>query len=132
MIERFNNMEMNKRKDERFFVVDDVIVVLRNKSPKIGRVKDISMGGLSFEHIHGEDLERESSERDISLWLNGFSMGDIPCRVVYNISISTPPEYDFLTIHLKTKRCGIRFETLTNNQREQLGFFLKTYTRRSA
>jgi hypothetical protein len=123
---------MDKRKNERFFAVDDVIVILRNKSRKIGRARDISMGGLSFEHIHGEDLERDHPERDISLWLDGFSMNDIPCRVVYDISISTPPEYDFLTIRLKTRRCGIRFEALTDAQREQLDFFLKTYTRGSA
>ncbi len=122
-------METDKRKDERVLVGDEVIVALQNKSSRVGRVKDISIGGLSFEHIYDEDLEREPSKRDLSLWVNDFSMLNIPCRVVYDIPISEPPEYDNLTIHFKTRRCGVQFETLTEPQRAQLDFFFKTYTR---
>jgi hypothetical protein len=125
---RLNGMETDKRKDERVLVGDEVIVALRNKSSRVGRVKDISVGGLSFEHIYDEDLEREPSKRDLSLWVNNFSMFNLPCRVVYDIPISEPPEYDILTIHFKTRRCGVQFETLTEHQRAQLDYFLRTYT----
>ena len=118
---------MDKRKSTRFLVRDDVVVVLRNKRSKIGRVRDIGTGGLSFEHIHGENSNLESPAKDISLWVNDFSVSHIPCRVVYDIPIGTPPEYDFLTIRLKTRRCGIQFETLPENQQAQLDSFLKTY-----
>lgn len=121
-------METEKRKDKRVLVGDEVIVALRNKSSRVGRVKDISIGGLSFEHIYDEDLEREPLKRDLSLWVNNFSMFNLPCRVVYDIPISEPPEYDILTIHFKTRRCGVQFETLTEYQRAQLDYFLKTYT----
>ncbi|OGP93796.1 MAG: hypothetical protein A2157_12400 [Deltaproteobacteria bacterium RBG_16_47_11] len=63
-------METEKRKDERFLVGEEVIVALRNKSSRVGRVKDISMGGLSFEHIYDEDLEGDPSKRDVSLWVD--------------------------------------------------------------
>jgi hypothetical protein len=128
LIQRLNEMETEKRKDKRVLVGDEVIVALRNKSSRVGRVKDISIGGLSFEHIYDEDLEREPSKRDLSLWVNNFSMFNLPCRVVYDIPISEPPEYDILTIHFKTRRCGVQFETLTEHQRAQLDYFLKTYT----
>ncbi len=62
-------METDKRKDDRFLVGEEVIVALRNKSSRVGRVKDISMGGLSFEHIYDEDLEGDPSKRDVSLWV---------------------------------------------------------------
>jgi hypothetical protein len=129
IIERVNEMETDKRKNDRFLVGDEVIVALRNKSSRVGRVKDISMEGLCFEHIYDEDLEREPSKRDISLWVNNFSMLDIPCRVVYDILISEPPEYDIVTLHFKTRKCGVQFETVAENQRTQLDYFLKTYTR---
>jgi hypothetical protein len=87
------------------------------------------MGGLSFEHIYDEELEQEPSERDVSLWVNNYSMTDIPCRVVYDIPISEPPEYDYLTVHFKTRRCGIQFGKLTENQETQLNFLLKTHTK---
>ena len=120
-------MEMDKRKSTRFLVTDDVVVVLRDKRSKIGRVRDIGMGGLSFEHVHGENSNLESSKRDISLWVNDFSVSHIPCKVVYDIPIGTPPEHDFLTIRHKTRRCGIQFEALLENQKAQLDLFLKTY-----
>jgi hypothetical protein len=122
-------METDKRKDKRFLVGEEVIVALRNKSSRVGRVKDISMGGLSFEHIYDEDLEGESSKRDVSLWVDNYRMADIPCRVVYDIPISEPPEYDYLSVHFKTRRCGIQFGELTVNQETQLDFFLKTHTK---
>jgi len=122
-------MEADKRKKERFLVGEEVIVALRNKSSRVGRVKDISMGGLSFEHIYDEDLEGDSSKRDISLWADNDSMADIPCKVVYDIPINEPPEYDYLSVHFKTRRCGIQFEKLTENQETQLDSFLKTHTK---
>jgi hypothetical protein len=122
-------METDKRRDERFLVGEEVIVALRNKSSRVGRVKDISMGGLSFEHIYDEDLEGNPSKRDVSLWVDNYRMADIPCRVVYDIPISEPPEYDYLSVHFKTRRCGVQFGELTENQETQLDFFLKTHTK---
>lgn len=66
-------METDKRKDEWFLVGEEVIVALRNRSSRVGRVKDISMGGLSFEHIYDEDLEGDPSEREVSLWVDNYS-----------------------------------------------------------
>ena len=123
-------MEADKRRNDRFLVGDEVIVALRNKSSRVGRVKDVSMEGLSFEHIYDEDMEREPSKRDISLWVNNFSVLGIPCRVVYDIPISEPPEYDLVTIHFKTRRCGVQFETLVEDQKAQLDHFLKTYAKK--
>jgi len=120
-------MEEDKRKDKRFLVGEEVIVALRNSSSRVGRVKDISMGGLSFEHIYDEELEEDPSKRDVSLWADNHSMADIPCRVVYDIPISEPPEYDYLTLHFRTRRCGVQFEKLTENQETQLDSFLKTH-----
>jgi hypothetical protein len=122
-------MATDNRKDKRFSMGEEVIVALRNKSSRVGRVKDISMGGLSFEHIYDEELEQEPSKRDVSLWVDSYSMTDIPCRVVYDIPISEPPEYDYLTVHFKTRRCGIQFIKLTKNQETQLDYFLKSHTK---
>ena len=122
-------MEEDKRKDKRFLVGEEIIVALRNSSSRVGRVKDISMGGLSFEHIYDEELEEDPSKRDVSLWTDNHSVADIPCRVVYDIPISEPPEYDYLTVHFRTRRCGVQFEKLTENQETQLDSFLKSHTK---
>jgi c-di-GMP-binding flagellar brake protein YcgR len=122
-------MGTDKRKDKRFLVGEEVIVALRNSSSRVGRVKDISRGGLSFEHIYDEELEEDPSKRDVSLWADNHSMADIPCRVVYDIPIGEPPEYDYLTVHFRTRRCGVQFEKLTENQENQLDSFLKTHAK---
>jgi hypothetical protein len=123
-------MEEDKRKDNRFLVGEEVIVALRNSSSRVGRAKDISMGGLSFEHIYDEDLGGDLSKSDVSLWVDDYSMADIPCKVIYDIPISEPPEYDYLTVHFRTRRCGVQFGELTESQETQLDFFLKTHTKR--
>jgi len=125
-------MRTEQRKTIRFLVEANIIVALRNESTKIGKLKDISMGGLSFEHIYDEQLTLEPLKRDLFLWANVFSLSKIPCRVVYNIPMGTPPEYESLPIHFITRRCGVQFETLSEGQRTQLDFFLKTYTKGTA
>src|SRR4030042_2246125 len=121
-------MGTEQRKNIRFLVKNNIIVALRNGSTKIGKVKDISMGGLSFEHIYDEPLNLEPLKREVFLWVNEFSLSKIACRVVYDIPMGTPPEYKSLHIHFITRRCGVQFETLSEDQSTQLDFFLKTCT----
>jgi hypothetical protein len=125
-------MKIDRRKNIRFLVQDDVIAVLQNGSIKIGQVKDISIGGLSFDHIYDENLRQEPFKRDIVLLANEFYLSKVPCRVVYDIPVPTPIEYQSLIIGLTTRRCGIQFETLSEDQISQLDSFLKTYTKRPA
>ena len=125
-------MLTEQRNSIRFLAQDNTIVALRNNSTKIGRVKDISKGGLSFEHIYEKDSEWDPLEKTLFLWTNGFSMSKVPCRVVYDILAPTPTEYESLTIRLITRRCGVKFEALPEDQMEQLDFFLKTYTQGTA
>ena len=125
-------MGPEQRNDIRLLAQDNVIVALRNSSTKIGKVKDISKGGLSFEHTYQEDLTREPSKKGILIWMNGFWMSTVPCRVVYDIPVPTPAEYGSLTIRLITRRCGIQFEAFSEDQIAQLDFFLKTYTKEAA
>lgn len=122
-------MSNEQRKNIRFLAQDNAMVALRGKFTKIGRVQDISMGGLAFEHIDDEKPNSETSRRDILLWVNGFRSSKLPGRIVYDIPIAPPNEYQEFIIHLITKRCGVEFETLSEDQASQLDFFLKTYTK---
>jgi hypothetical protein len=121
-------MGSENRKSIRFFVQDNVNVALRGKFTKIGRVKDISMEGLAFEHIDDENQNSETTRRDIHLWVNGFSLSKLSGRIVYDVPLATPKEYQEFFIHLITRRCGVQFEALSGEQASQLDFFLKTYT----
>ena len=123
---------MDKRKYHRFSVEENVIVALQNGLNRIGKVKDISLGGLSFEHVYEEDLIGGDSRKSLTVWINDVNLPKIPCKIVYNNPLQTPSEYNSLAIRLITKRCGIQFESLTDQQIAQLDSFLRTYAKSEA
>lgn len=125
-------MKANQRKNSRFSVQDDVIAALKNGFTKIGKVKDISTGGLSFEHIENEISKHESFERNIILLVNGFCLPKVPCRVVYDIPVSTSDEYQAFPVLFITRRCGVKFERLSEDQKMELDRFIETYTQGNA
>jgi hypothetical protein len=124
-------MGKERRKHPRFFAEDNTLVALKNGFNRIGKVRDIGLGGLSFEHIYKETFNQECLQQ-LTLWINDFRLTKIPCRIVYDISLQIPSEYDSLTIQLIPRRCGIEFESLTDHQIAQLDFFLKTYTHKES
>lgn len=126
---RRETLETDRRKHFRFLAQENAFVVLRHEPTRIGKIKDISSGGLSFEHIYEGKFNGGNSKNNLTLWTNGFRMTEISCRIVYDLQLPIPPEYDSLTIQLVPKRCGIEFESLTDHQIAQLDFFLKNYTR---
>jgi len=121
-------MKAEQRRGIRFLVQDDVFVALENHLTTIGKAKDVSQGGLSFEHIYEDDRIRKCPETELSLWVGRFRISKVSCRVVYDISVPRPPEYESLIIQLDTRRCGVQFRGLSEGQAAQLDFFLKTYT----
>lgn len=114
-----------RRSHERVRMEDEVIAALREGFTRIGRLKDIGAGGLSFEHVYEEPIP-ESLKGKVSILANGFRISDIPCQVVYDIPVPVSEEYSSLIIRLQTRRCGVRFEGLSEEQRRRLEEFLRT------
>jgi len=125
-------LEKDRRKYFRFLAQENVFVALRHGPTRIGKVKDIGLGGLSFEHIYEANFNGGNSKNTLTLWTDGFRLKEISCRIVYDLQLPIPPEYDSLTIQLVLRRCGIEFEPLTDTQIAQLDFFLKTHTHKES
>jgi hypothetical protein len=125
-------MGTEQRMSSRFLVQDNVIAAIRNGFARIGKVKDISTGGLSFEHIEDEISSQEAPLKNIFLFISEFCLPKVPCRVVYDIPVGLPDEYPTCFIHYKTRRCGVKFEALSEDQKTHLEIFLKTYTKGTA
>jgi hypothetical protein len=124
-------MDTDKRRDARYAAQENVIAALQNGGTTVGKVRDVSKGGLSFEYIiYDEDSNAKSMGRDIFIFVDGFSIRRLPCKVVYDIPV--PENDDLYVTPLTTKRCGVKFETLSGEQKEKLEFLLQTYTRPAA
>ncbi len=123
-------MDADKRRDARYAAQENVIAALQNGGTTVGKVRDVSKGGLSFEYIiYDEDVNAKSMGRDVFIFVDGFSIRRLPCRVVYDIPVAEPEGDDLYITPLTTKRCGVKFETLSGEQEEKLEFLLQTYTK---
>ena len=60
-------MRSEQRKHDRFIPKENAFAALGRKYTRVGKIKDISVGGLAFEYIAGEESNNNASEIDIFL-----------------------------------------------------------------
>ena len=113
------------RRYDRYLPLGDTFAALGKKYEKVGKVKNVSMGGLSFEYICGENTTQNSSQIDIFVVGNVFHLYSVPCKMVYDIQIHVPHVNNHFAKILTTKRCGVQFEDLSDDILIQLKLFLK-------
>ena len=122
-------VETERRKFTRFLAQDQAFAVLRPHFTKLGKIKDISRGGLAFEYVAHEGQKRGSSEIDILITGDRFYLPKIPSKKIYNIKIGEENEISIDRFdRFETRRCGLQFGELTEEQAAQLNFFLKNHT----
>ena len=119
-----------RRKFRRFLAQDRAFAVLRPDFTRLGKINDISEGGLSFEYIAYQEDEQDASEMDIFLSEGGFHLSKMPCTIIYDIRMRL--EHQTFTARIQSRRCGLHFGSLTSEQASQLEFFLKNHTTGSA
>ena len=121
-------MAIDKRKYKRVSPQGNAFAALGRRYTKVGRIKDISPGGLAFEYISEIGTDRDSSQIDIFLIGDVFHLYNIPCEVVYDI----PHPVLFKNIESiklsPAKRCGVQFGTLTEDDMAQMKLFLESHT----
>jgi hypothetical protein len=115
--------QVDRRKYPRFLVADNALAVLTKS--KLGKIRDISRGGIFFSYINYEDedsvTERKSSEVSI-IHDPGFCLFHLPCKVIKDEYY--PSDHHGL---LKMKKCRIQFYYLTPDQEAQLQNFIKNF-----
>jgi hypothetical protein len=118
----------DKREFERFSPQGNAYAAYGLQYTKVGRIKDISLGGLAFEYISEMSPDQDSSQIDIFLVGDVFHMYNIPCQVIYDIPNPSHPENIGPIKVSPVKRCGIQFGTLTEDDAVQLKLFLESHT----
>lgn len=120
-----SNMNTERRQFRRFLADDRSFACLRPHFGKLGKIKDISRGGLAFEYICTKGSEEKSSAIDIFLSGDRFYLPKMPCRVVYDLQKGE----DLTSIsNFQVRKCGLEFGELTGEQKYKLKLFLNTYS----
>ncbi|MEI6125825.1 MAG: PilZ domain-containing protein, partial [Pseudomonadota bacterium] len=122
-------MTDERRKHQRFTVSDNAFVALNFQQGQVAKIRDISMGGTSFDVLTTDDLETMEHEPfptlDIFLFGNDFRLSNIPCSIVYQ---ETPPgnpkgKKIFSQLFIN-KQCAVEFQNLDQQQEDSLSNFL--------
>jgi len=125
-------MRSEQRKHDRFMAKENAFAALGRNYTRVGKIKDISIGGLAFEYIRGKGLKEHVSKIDIFLVGTEFHLYKVPCKLIYNIDAYVPEINNKLVKIYTTKRCGIQFEKLSKDFETLLKFFIKNHTIGSA
>jgi hypothetical protein len=119
---------MEKRRQIRFLAKENAFAALGAKFTKVGRVKNISTGGLAFEYITDGDGEDNASQLDLFVSGEEFHLPKIPCRVIYDIPARRSNGNRIFFQPFLTKQCGVKFETLTEEKKAKLDLFIEMHT----
>ena len=119
---------IEQRRYARFFLEHDTFAALGHEYNKVGKVIDMSVGGLSFEYIVGKDIQQNQTKLDIFLSGNIFHLHNIPCKIIYEITIHEPHVNNSFIKILTTKRCGLEFSQLSEDDFLHLKLFIENYS----
>ena len=125
-------MQVERRKYARYLAQENAFAALGREYTRVGKIKDIALGGLAFEYIVGEATKENATEADIFLVGNVFHLHNIPCRIVYDFDVHVPHVNNSYVKILTTKRCGLQFKPHTEEILTQLGLFIEAYSNRLA
>jgi hypothetical protein len=123
-------VKTDKREFERLSPRGNAYAAFGRQYTKVGRIKDISLGGLAFEYISEMNADPDSSQIDIFLAGDVFHIYNIPCQIIYDIPNPFHPQNVGSIKVSPTKRCGIQFGTLIEDDVVQLKIFLESHTAR--
>ena len=115
---------IERRKHKRFKVRERVFVDVSVIPIKVGEMIDISVGGLSFQYLVNGDINPKTLEIKINYLPNGFSSEMITVRTVWD-DVDIPK---FWTGNIKTRRRGVCFEQLNENQKSQIEHLIEHHT----
>jgi hypothetical protein len=123
-------MKSEKRRHIRLLAKEGAYAALGTHFSKVGKLKDISRGGLAFRYINNtEDCVHDFSTVAIFVAENGFYLPDLSCRLIYDFPLNMTTDIQCFKTRFRIIRCGLKFTATTKYQLDKLEFFIDHYTR---
>jgi len=124
--------DIERRKYKRVLIKDLLFTVSKPKERNLGRIRDLSQGGMSFEDLPSADPEDHEAQNmfselvDIFGSKGEFHISNLKCRLVFD----TPSNSNHSTFNFfhKTRRYGIEFCDLTPEQERLIDKILKEHS----
>ena len=114
----------DRRKHVRFKMLRPAFVLLWPASSIIGRITDISLGGLAFRYYASENPRDDSSEIEIMARQIDFSSG----RILFETIIDTKTTDFFTPLFSRARRIRrIQFKQVTKSQKNIIASFIEDF-----
>jgi hypothetical protein len=121
--------KQERREHQRLLAKDWIFAVCKSHSVKIGRVVDISRGGIAFHYVPDSSNARDLIEGSLKLEIfetkSSCCLKGVVGKIIYNRPVSRqanlPETYPMM-------HCGVEFDWLSREQHFQLDFFIHNFT----
>jgi hypothetical protein len=123
---------VERREFQRYIPHENAFAAVGRDYSRVGKIKNIALGGLAFEYIVGLSPKEEATQADIFLVGNVFHLHNIPCRIIYDVEVHVPHVNNNYIKILTTKRCGLQFKSNSDEIITQLMIFIEAYSDRIA
>jgi hypothetical protein len=117
---------IDRREDKRQQLQGDGVALLRTNGvhgTTVGEIIDISNGGVSFRYIAVEPPSDGQAELSLVSADHSFYLGNLPINTISDLEMAKLP---FGSV--STRRRGVKFGELRQNQRFALQHFIRNYT----
>ena len=125
----------NRRKSDRYPTRDRAFALLKPYGNRLGEIRDVSRDGISFDYVdilgHTKNgLSSEGLTLDIVVAAESIYLSKLPCRIVYESSVTPEAPYSSPGLLTRTRRCGVEFGNLEEDHSRRLDHFIKTFCRK--
>jgi hypothetical protein len=114
----------DRRQSTRYATNSDFFLAFWPSLDRVGKLRDVSDSGVAFEYAVF-DVKDEVMDVEVDIFASRPShlmLRRVPCKVVYDIKLERPS-----MVGIETRRCGLRFENLSQQHTELLKILLSKY-----
>jgi hypothetical protein len=119
---------IERRKEKRLAVEIGAFASISPNSNKLGQIIDISMGGLCFKYMSGDDEKwEENRTEDETLFLSskGFYIGELSFKTIADYEVEDRSSLGFM----KSRKRHVQFTDLSFKQLFDLEYYIRSNTK---
>ena len=114
------SLHSERRKHQRFRLKDIAIAVPNKPTSQVGRIVNISKGGLAVRYVDRDDWAGEADSIDI-LINSGLFLTNIPIQNVNDFEVENQVSFSIMT----ERQCCLQFGPLSSEQESRLDEFIR-------